>query len=448
MISDKKKNIEVYVGSELALRKHVGMIHSENKLNLMQRKICNIMLFNALDSINEKETHQIELKKLCSLIGYNSNATKLVKNAIKKLISTVMEWNLLEDKVTLDEEMSSKDEMEWNASSLLAGASIKNGIISYSYSPQLRTILSTFHIYGRINLFVQAKFESAYSLVLYENCVRYKNTGKTTIISLDVFRALMGVPEGKYTDFKDLKRRVINTAINEINSKSDIYVEEKLFRSERKVISLQFLISTNENYKPKFRKPTKLIKKNDEPHNEAAVLNLLCDDFNVSSHLANSFIKKYGSQYILDKINFVRTKKNIENPGAYLIAAIKNDYKIESVKNNSHKDAEADYEVTRKQAQEASEIASLKKEYMKYKWQSYIKLLNSQEREVERKIYKEFSEHVKPNFELYKRYKQSGLQSPFVMSTFIDFIDKNYSYFVNMVMDFEEFIVSDEIDVN
>ena len=30
------------------LNKHIGLIHCEGRLTLLQRKICNILLFNAL----------------------------------------------------------------------------------------------------------------------------------------------------------------------------------------------------------------------------------------------------------------------------------------------------------------------------------------------------------------------------------------------------------------
>src|SRR3990167_3624764 len=95
--------------TDLFLKKHVGLIHCENKLSLMQRKICNILLFNALDNINDKEIHELSLRKLCSLIGFNSNDIQLIKQSIKSLISIVMEWNLLEDSKFLNTEPYSED---------------------------------------------------------------------------------------------------------------------------------------------------------------------------------------------------------------------------------------------------------------------------------------------------------------------------------------------------
>jgi plasmid replication initiation protein len=240
--------------ADIFLKKHVGLIHCENKLTLIQRKICNILLFNALDKINDQETHEISLQKLCSLVGYNSNDTKLIKDSIKSLISTVMEWNLLEDSKFLNEDDYPEDAITWNASSLLAGASIKGGLIRYSYSPQMKSVLSSLDIYGRINLFVQAKFNSTYSLVLYENCVRFKTIHQTSWMPLDLFRSLMGVPVDKYPAFKEFKRNVLNVAVKEVNQKSDIYIEPQFRKAGRSVSAIQFLITENSSYQPSFKK--------------------------------------------------------------------------------------------------------------------------------------------------------------------------------------------------
>ncbi|MCW5584386.1 MAG: replication initiation protein, partial [Gammaproteobacteria bacterium] len=144
----KSKEMVKESNANMVLKKHVGLIHCENKLTLIQRKICNILLFNALDKINDQDIFEIPIRKLCSLIGYNSNDSKQIKEAVKTLISTIMEWNLLEDSKFLNEEDYPEDAITWNASALLAGVSIKNGIIRYSYSPQMKSVLSSLDIYG------------------------------------------------------------------------------------------------------------------------------------------------------------------------------------------------------------------------------------------------------------------------------------------------------------
>jgi plasmid replication initiation protein len=428
--------------ADMVLKKHVGLIHCENKLTLIQRKICNILLFNALDQIHDCDTHSIPIKKLCSLVGYNSNDSKLIKESVKTLISTVMEWNLLEDSKFLNEDAYPDDAITWNASSLLAGASIRNGTIHYSYSPQMRSVLSSLDIYGRINLFVQAKFNSAYSLVLYENCVRFKNIKQTSWFSIELFRSLMGVPEGKYQSFKELKRNVINVAINEINQKADIYIEPQFKRVNRSINAIQFTIAENDNYRPSFKK-TERLTVNESAQQQSISIEILVSDFGLSQKQAKDVISEYDREYLNEKIKLVKSKKKVDHPGAYLLAALREDYKVNEKKQvkTQSRAFENSYQ---REAKEASEITPLKNKYMSYKLQMYIDFIKKQTESIQTTIHEKFEQFLMPNGEIFRFYKKSGYSSPFVMSNFLTFIDNHFSHVVGDYLSFDDYITSEE----
>lgn len=426
----------------LFLRKHVGLIHCENKLTLIQRKICNILLFNALDKINDQEIFEISLRQLCSLVGYNSNDTKLIKSAIKSLIAVVMEWNLLDDNKFVDETQYPEEMVTWHASSLLAGASIRSGLIQYSYSPQMKSVLSSLEIYGRINLFVQAKFNSTYSLVLYENCVRFKNIKQTAWFPIELFRTLMGVSEGKYISFKEFNRNVITAAVNEINLKSDIYIEPQFKRTGRRITSIQFILSENKNYQPSFKKITaKPVLTLETAKQQSTLLEILMSEFELSEKQATQLEAQYAPDYLLEKINFVKRKRHIEHRGAYLVSALKKDYKSapaapnKVVKINSYL----------REAKEASEITSLKNKYMLYKLKEYQRFITEQPNTMQNMIHAAFEAFIKPNAEIFRFYKKKKLTSPFVMTEFMGFIDLHYPQVLGAYLNFEEYLTSEEV---
>lgn len=429
-------------GSELVLKKHVGLIHCENKLTLVQRKICNILVFNALDNINQQETHEISLRRLCSLVGYNSNDSKLIKESIKTLISVVMEWNLLEDNKFLNETDYPESMITWNASSLLAGASIRSGLIRYSYSPQIKTVLSSLEIYGRINLFVQAKFNSAYSLVLYENCVRFKNIKQTSWFSLELFRSLMGVSKDKYRSFKEFKRNVINVAVNEVNQKSDICITPQFRKSGRNITAIQFLLAENESYRPSF-KPTRRIEVATSLNAQSALLEILTSEFRLSHKQAQAILSDYNDHYILEKINLVRTKKQLDHPGAYLIAALKQDYQAKKSPSVSRPKVVENSAL--REAKAASEIVPLKNKYMSYKLKSYIAFIEQQTENLQASIKEKFEALLKPNKEIFRFYKKSGLASPFVMADFIHFVEDYFPDVIGDYLAFDDYITSEEV---
>lgn len=430
--------------ADIFLKKHVGLIHCENKLTLIQRKICNILLFNALDKINDQETHEISLQKLCSLVGYNSNDTKLIKDSIKSLISTVMEWNLLEDSKFLNEDDYPEDAITWNASSLLAGASIKSGLIRYSYSPQMKSVLSSLDIYGRINLFVQAKFNSTYSLVLYENCVRFKTIHQTSWMPIDLFRSLMGVPKDKYPAFKEFKRNVLNVAIQEVNQKSDIYIEAQFRKAGRSVSAVQFLISENSSYQPSFKKLQRVEVSAPTQQQQSSLLEMLVSEFSLSEKQASQTISAYTNDYIIEKINLVKDKKNIEHLGAYLLSALKKDYQKSTGRpvQKLDKMPEASYQ---REAKEASEILPLKKKYMSYRLKVYTDFIQQQAETVQAAIRDKFEQMLTPNPLVLRKYKKDGVASPYIMSDFIGFIDSHYSHIVGEYLSFDDYITAEDV---
>lgn len=439
-----KGSFTVQKEADIFLKKHVGLIHCENKLTLIQRKICNILLFNALDKINEQDIHEISLRQLCSLVGYNSNDSKLIKQSIKTLISVVMEWNLLEDSKFLNEEEYPEDEITWNASSLLAGASIRSGLIRYSYSPQIKAVLSSLDIYGRINLFVQSKFNSTYSLVLYENCVRFKNIKQTAWLSLELFRSLMGVSEDKYPSFKEFNRNVINVAVKEINQKSDIYIEPQFKKSGRNIAAIQFLIFENEGYKPAFRKTNRMDAPAPTMQQKSWLTEVLISEYNLSDKQTNEIMAEYEHEYITQKINLVSAKRNIKHRGAYLISALKKDYKEREAKAPKIENKVTENSYLR-EAKQASEVAPLKNKYMTYKSKTYMGFVDHQAKKIQISIHKKFEQYLKPKIEIFKFYKKKGLSSPFVMMEFMTFIEEQFPHIIGEYLTFDDFITGEEV---
>lgn len=429
--------------ADLFLKKHVGLIHCENKLTLIQRKICNILLFNALDKINDQEIHEISLRQLCSLVGYNSNDSKLIKESIKSLISVVMEWNLLEDTKFINEDDYPDDAITWNASSLLAGASIRAGLIRYSYSPQIKSVLLSLDIYGRINLFVQAKFNSTYSLVLYENCVRFKNIKQTSWFPIELFRSLMGVSGDKYPSFKEFKRNVINVGVKEVNQKSDIYIEPQFKKSGRTITAIQFIINENENYMPSFRKLRASSQEEAKINQQSSLIEVLTTQYQLSDKQARDIITSYEQQYVMEKINLMKAKKNIEHKGAYLIAALKNNYTVDQ-KETLQKQSRVEQISYLREPKEASEIRSLKNRYLTYKFNTYCKFIQKQTQIVQTDIHHQFEEFLRSNKEVYQLYKKKNLTSPLVRVSFTHFIDEHYSQVLGKTLSFDDYMTSEE----
>ena len=212
-------------------------IQIESKITLLQRRMWNVLLANAYNELPDKEIHHVSVSELAEKIGFDSTNRVYLKETLEALVNFTVKWNVLE-----------KDkEQEWGAASLLAYATIKNGICTYGFPLPLRLKLYNPRIYAKFNLRLQNRFSSKHSLVLWEVCFDYfdiaRKQGETPFIPIETFRELMGIEVDEYRTFKSLNQLIIKPAVKEINKETGYFVEVKQKRVGRKVAFLKFLIS-------------------------------------------------------------------------------------------------------------------------------------------------------------------------------------------------------------
>ncbi|KHA54262.1 Initiator RepB protein [Sulfitobacter geojensis] len=68
-----------------SVKKHVAAIHVSGKLTLLQRKLSNVLLLNAYDTLTTGQAHMIDARTLCLMIGYNSNDMDTLKASLRGL---------------------------------------------------------------------------------------------------------------------------------------------------------------------------------------------------------------------------------------------------------------------------------------------------------------------------------------------------------------------------
>lgn len=292
-----------------AVKKHVAAIHVSGKLTLLQRKLSNVLLLNAYDTLTTNRRHQIDARTLCMMIGYNSNDFDTLKDSLRGLAETVAEWDMLDE----------QGRQEWGVSSLLSYAKLKGGVCEYAYSDALAEKLHDPKVFALINLNIQRRFTSGHALALYENCYRFIRTGSTGWWSLDLFRRLMGVADSAYYEsYKHLNAKIIKPAVAEVNKTSNILVTAEVKKMGRQVTDIRFLIEEN---------PQLAILDLDDGEgirNGAVYARLR--GLGVSDRLARQWIGQHGEDYVGRKIDYVAGQEGVRNPVRYLSAAIKADF--------------------------------------------------------------------------------------------------------------------------
>ena len=81
---------------------------------------------------------------------------------------------------------------------------------------------------------------SAYAIRLYELLICWRSTGRTPIIELDEFRKRLGVLETEYIRTDNLKMRVIELALKQINEHTDITASYEQHKTGRNITGFSF----------------------------------------------------------------------------------------------------------------------------------------------------------------------------------------------------------------
>lgn len=293
-----------------SVKKNVAAIHVSGKLTLLQRKLSNVLLLNAYDTLISRPKHQIDARTLCLMVGYNSNDMETLKQSLRSLAETTAEWDMLDE----------QGRQEWGVSSLLSYAKLKGGICEYAYSPALAEKLHDPKVFALINLNIQRRFTSGHALALYENCYRFVRTGSTGWWPIELFRRLMGVDGSAYYDsFKHLNAKVIKPAVAEVNKTSNILLEPEFRKMGRQVVELRFKIKEN----PQLG----LLNIDDGEGIRQGLTYRRLIAVGVSDRLARQWIAQHGEAYVNEKLDYLAGREGIESPVRYLTAAIRDDYK-------------------------------------------------------------------------------------------------------------------------
>jgi plasmid replication initiation protein len=344
------------------LIKASAAVHIAHNLSLAQQQVWNYLIKAAESELTTKQEHSIELNQLRTYFGNTKNDEYLVQTLCGLNIRVL--YNIL-----------GKDKKNKTGFlTLLESVEIENGICTYAFSKKLIELLDNPTFYAKINLLIQKKFDSKYALFLYELCIDYVGINQTPTIDLELFRTYMGIQENEYSEFKAFNSKIIKIALKEINKKSDLLVEVKFVKKDKKVVRIKFLIE---------KKYQETENRNVIPATFDVVSNEIIKHLNslsVSEKDIQKIIQTYPQELILEKINLLKSSKTaIKNVSAWLISALKDNYK--SVSYNIQK-AEIDnktkqIEMQARKEQEKKIIDRLKREYEALKEQAIFDKFNA-----------------------------------------------------------------------
>jgi plasmid replication initiation protein len=174
------------------------------------------------------------------------------------------------------------------------------------------------------------QFTSVHTWRIYEALKQYERIGKREV-DLDELKRLTNTV-GKYPRPTDFKRFVIDTAVDEINSKSDIMTEYEQKKRGRRITGFLFIIRDNQQTKTPREKVRELANRLDTDSAPGELERTLVDEYRVSqkqarqlSKLATGNEKKVLAKLPRIRARYDKLKEKKTSLGGYVFRAIKDE---------------------------------------------------------------------------------------------------------------------------
>ena len=304
----------------MILEKPSGAVAITDPMSSIQRKFYNAFLYIAKKELHKdsnKQEFEIPLNELKKFFGIEDKKNTHLKEKIKELMKLITEYNILE-----------KDKERWGAFTLLPYVEItidtdtQAGIVKFDIPVPVKKAMinKKKNFFAKIDLVIIKGLKSKYAIILYELLKDYENV-EIPEMDLKTFRKIFGV-EDKYKIFPNLKKRVIEPAINEINHNKNIdwEVSYALLKTGVKYTYIKF---------KKVRKKQLEQQKITEKKQDLRITGLLSLVPEQYRSKAEKMLRKaqnlQNTDYIRAQIDYTN-KQNPKNYLAYLATAIKEDY--------------------------------------------------------------------------------------------------------------------------
>jgi hypothetical protein len=205
-------------------------------LTLQDRRVFNTLVENAWGPELGKGGHWFEIAT--GDLRDDTDRNTRLQDSIEKLMQTVCV-------VVVEEEDGKQFELR---TSLLSANKLQidtnRGIFRYKFTEELSALLKDSTIFAKLDKETMRSFRSKYAFSLYEAVARrIRMRAFMEELSVEDLRELLGVEEGKLTNYRNLNLRAIQPALAEVNAISDFAVSIMPKKKGNKVVS--FLMGWN-----------------------------------------------------------------------------------------------------------------------------------------------------------------------------------------------------------
>ena len=295
-----------------------------NPLSVREQKIVLTMVSMIQPNDEDFKDYRISIKEFSEMLALEGSAkyTEL-KEITKDLMSKSIEIP--------------RQDGGWLFANWISSAEYQKGegVIALSFSPKLKPYLlqlkNTFTTYRLSNIL---SLKSTYSIRLYELMKKWQHLGKWSC-SIQNFKEKMGVENNAYPRYANLKARVLNPAIAEVNEKTDLHISIKEIKKGRSVEQIEFIIRHAPEKEIRLQEPKKRESKQSEQDILRARLNTQADGYQFDTvffaqlYQGASLIWQDDTEKELEwLIRYVNDEKTVKNPLGFIKSKIMSAWEI------------------------------------------------------------------------------------------------------------------------
>lgn len=221
--------------SDIAVQ-HNNLIQAKYSLTLQEQRIVLWLSSKVHKDDEEFKNHEIKITAFCNLAGIKSkNMYKEIEKTTESLMQKVLKIKKIDS--------NSLMQISWLS---YAEYFYDEGKVVLRFDPALKDyLLALKNNFTPISLEQAFKLKSIHSMRFYQIMRQYLNKG---VFYLDIqeLKDKFHFQINEYKKYGDIKRRLLDYSVHEINMKTDIKVSFEEVKKGRKVIALNFYIEQKE----------------------------------------------------------------------------------------------------------------------------------------------------------------------------------------------------------
>ena len=209
--------------------------------SVQQQKILLYLISKIKPEQKQFEYEEFDIQEFCQMCGIDETSGKNYAD-LKKTIKNISDksfWMTFNDDSEKLLRWIDKVEIKKNSGTLLV-----------KLDDEMKPFLLEIRKFTKYNLINTLGMSSKYSIRLYELLKSYENLNETIMFTVENFQKKVG---SDYERWVDVRKRVIEPALTEINGSTDIKANYKVEKKGRAVSKLLFTVEKVEDIQEKLQ---------------------------------------------------------------------------------------------------------------------------------------------------------------------------------------------------